>query len=185
MMKTAMRRGIEALLRPCRPRRTEVAEKANLTRRSIRDRILTLCCGKENGQSLVEFALTAPILIAVLTGIFELGLAFNNQLQLTQAVGSGAQYLQQIRLSTTDPCKDVLSAIKGSAPSLNPANITLTLTMNGNSPVTASTCSGDQSELVWQQPATVYATYPCNISIYGLQFSSACKLSAQVTEYEY
>lgn len=139
----------------------------------------------EGGTALVEFTLTLPILVAVLTGIFELGIAFNNQLELTQAVGAGAQYLQQIRSTTADPCKDTMTAIKSSAPSLNASNITLTLTMNGNSPVTGSTCSGDQSELGFLEPATVYATYPCNISIYGFTFSSACKLSAQVTEYEY
>ena len=53
-----------------------------------------------------------PLLLLVFTGIFDFGIAYYNQLTLTQAVGAGAQYLQQIRTSTTDPCADTLTAIR-------------------------------------------------------------------------
>jgi len=163
----------------------------NAKQRSILGRIRLFCFGQEEGNSLVEFTLTLPILMAVLVAIFEFGIAFNNQLQLTQAVGVGAQYLQQIRSTTTDPCSDTFNTIKNSAPTLNPSNISLTLTMNGNTPVTGNTCSGDQSELGQLQPVTVYASYPCNISILGINLGGVyaktfnCNLTAQVTEYEY
>jgi Flp pilus assembly protein TadG len=180
-MKTVLNSGVRALWSGLGRRKDRTAGEP----RRSRGRILGFCFGREDGNSLIEFTLTLPVLMAVLTAIFEFGLAFNNQLQLTQAVGAGAQYLQQIRSTTTDPCKDTITTIEGSAPTLRPSSITLTLTMNGNAPVTGGTCSGDQSELAQGEPVTVYASYPCNIAIYGFKFSSACNLTAQVTEYEY
>jgi Flp pilus assembly protein TadG len=147
--------------------------------------------GEEDGNAVVELALTLPILVAILVAIFEFGVAFNNQLQLTQAVGAGAQYLQLIRSTTTDPCNDTITTIENSAPTLLPSSITLTLTMNGDSPVTGSTCPGKQSELAQGAPVTVYAKYPCNITIFGVNLvwlttqTFSCNLTAQVTEYEY
>jgi Flp pilus assembly protein TadG len=155
------------------------AQKTRYDRASIRRFFQS-----DTGTSLVEFAMTAPILVAVLTGIFELGVAFNNQLELTQAVGAGAQYLQEIRTTTSNPCQDTFSTIESAAPTLNPSNISLSLDMNGTT-VGGDSCSGDQSDLVAGSAVTVTATYPCNISIYGFNFSSSCQLTAQVTEYEY
>jgi Flp pilus assembly protein TadG len=141
---------------------------------------------EEDGNALVEFAMTAPILVAVLVAIFQFGIVFNNQLTLTQAVGAGAQRLQTIRTATianSDPCAAVLSVIEGAAPQLSPSSISLTVTMDGATG--GNSCPGDQSDLVQGDPVTVNASYPCNISLYGFKFSSACQLTAQVTEYEY
>jgi Flp pilus assembly protein TadG len=138
----------------------------------------------EDGAALVEIALSLPVLLAVLTAIFSFGIAFSNQLTLTQAVGTGAQFLQQIRATTTDPCADTINAISSAAPTLKKASITLALTMNGST-VSASSCSGSQSNLIQGQAVTVAATYPCNLMVYGVKFTSGCLLGAQVTEYEY
>ena len=144
--------------------------------------------GDEEGSSLIEIALTMPILLAVVTAICTFAVGFNNQLTLTSAVGTGAQYLQLIRTTTTDPCADTLNAIKSAAPSLNTASLNLTFNLNGT-PVSGSSCPGDQKYLVQQEPITVSATYPCVLSImpmgYGTKFVSSCQLSAKVTEYEY
>jgi Flp pilus assembly protein TadG len=184
-MKKTIRRGIEALLSLRSHKGWKAFEAAGLERSSSYRRMRAFCFGQEEGNALIEFTLTLPILMAVLTAIFQLGIAFNNQLQLTQGVGAAAQYLQTIRSTTTDPCKDVMTVITNSSPTLRASGIGLTLTMNGNSPVTGSSCSGYQTQLAQQEPATVYATYPCSISIYGFNFSPTCKLMAQVTEYEY
>lgn len=146
-----------------------------------RTRALARC---EEGGALVELALTLPILLALLTAILSFGIAFSNQLSLTQAAGTGAQYLQQIRLTTSDPCADTLNAISQAAPLLKKSSISLSLTMNGST-VSGSSCSGSQSNLIQGQPVTVAATYPCNLQVYGVKFSSTCNLGAQVTEYEY
>jgi Flp pilus assembly protein TadG len=138
----------------------------------------------EDGNALVEVAMVLPVFLAFVTGIGSFGITLGNQLTLIQATGAGGQYLQQIRTNTTDPCKDTLTAIKNSSPSLNSANIGLTLTMNGTA-VTATSCSGDQSYLVEGAPVSVATTYPCTLSVYGIHFANSCQLQAQVTEYEY
>lgn len=138
----------------------------------------------EDGNALVEIALILPVFLAFVTGIGSFAIALGNQITLIQATGSGGQYLQELRTSTTDPCKDTLTAIKNASPSLASANIGLTLTMNGTK-VTATTCSGDQSDLVQGGAVTVATTYPCILSVYGVKFASSCQLTAQVTEYEY
>jgi len=138
----------------------------------------------ERGNALVEIALTLPIFLGLLTAVLSFGVAFSNQLTLTHAVGSGAQRLQQIRTSTSDPCADTLTAITSAAPTLKPSNISLTLNLNGTT-VSGTSCSGYQSYIVLQQPVTVTASYPCSLSVYGVSMGSSCRLGAQVTEYAY
>jgi hypothetical protein len=119
-----------------------------------------------------------------MTAICTFAIGFNNQLTLTSAVGSGAQYLQLIRTTTTDPCQDTLTAIENAAPSLTPSSITLSFSLNGT-PVSGNSCAGDQSDLAQGQPVTVTAKYPCALAIYATKFATGCQLSASVTEYEY
>ncbi|MGA2572253.1 MAG: TadE/TadG family type IV pilus assembly protein [Terracidiphilus sp.] len=140
--------------------------------------------GNQDGSITVEIAVTLPLLLLLFTGVLSFAAAYNNQLTLTQAVGAGAQYLQQLRSSTTDPCQDTFTTIKNSAPSLNSSNISLTLTLNGTK-VSGTSCSGDQTYLLEGAPVTVSATYPCVLQAFGMKFVSSCQLSAQVTEYEY
>jgi Flp pilus assembly protein TadG len=140
--------------------------------------------GGDEGSTLVEFALILPAFMMLITALCTFAIAFSNELTLTSAVGSGAQYLQLIRTTTTNPCADTLTAIESAAPSLTPASISLTFSFNGTN-VTGNTCSGDQSYLIQGQPITVSATYPCTLQIYAVRFTSACQLSAKVTEYEY
>ena len=138
----------------------------------------------ETGSALVEVALTFPVLMVLVTGIAAFGIGFNNQIVLTNAVGTGAQYLQLIRTSSTDPCKDTLTAIQNSAPSLTGTNITLSFSFDGV-PVSGNSCPGDQTDLVQGQPVTVMAKYPCVLPIYATNFATGCQLTATVTEYEY
>lgn len=152
--------------------------------RSIVRRVRALLRTSDQGSALVEIALVMPMLLAVITAICAFAIAFNNQLTLTSAVGSGAQYLQLIRLTTTNPCADTLTAIENAAPNLTPGSINLTFSFNGTQ-VTSNSCAGDQSYLVQGQSVTVSATYPCALPIYGSTFTNGCQLSAKVTEYEY
>lgn len=138
----------------------------------------------ETGSALVEIALTFPILMTVITGIAAFGVGFNNQIVLTNAVGTGAQYLQLIRTTSTDPCKDTLTAMTNAAPSLKAANMSLSFTLDGTA-VTGSSCPGDQTDLVQGQPVTVTVKYPCVLPIYATRFATGCQLTATATEYEY
>lgn len=166
--------------------RLVAARRTSAVPHSIGGRSRGLFSRGEEGGALVEIALTLPPMLAILTGLCAFGVAFSNQLTLTQAVSTGGQYLSQIRTSSTNPCADTFNAIKGAAPNLTPANIAVTITMNGTTPTqTGNTCSGAQSDLTEGTPVVVSATYPCGLSIYNVKFASGCQLTAQVTEYEY
>jgi Flp pilus assembly protein TadG len=148
----------------------------------------------EQGSALIEIALVLPILMALITGLCAFGVAFNNQLTLTQAVGAGGQYLQTIRTvspANGDPCASALTAIENAAPSLKASSINVTVTINGTAVETGSSCTAGATAFAGSQgePVTVAATYPCVLPImpmgYGTKFVSNCQLSASVTEYEY
>ena len=160
-------------------------------RRATAHKITAPACGRrmcdEHGSILVEVAISMPLLLLVFTGIFYFGIAYSNQLTLTQAVGAGAQYLQQIRTSTTDPCADTLTAIENAAPTLTPGSISLTLNHERNSSPGIVVPRGS-ADLAQKEPVTVTATYPCALPIVftrGPTWISTCQLSATVTEFEY
>lgn len=47
----------------------------------------------ERGQSLVEFAIALPVLLAIVIGIFEFGMAWNQRQVITNAAREGARVL--------------------------------------------------------------------------------------------
>ena len=130
----------------------------------------------EQGQSVVEFALIAPMLLLLATGIMVFGLAMNNYLQLTNAVSVGARTVAINAGVTLDPCATAANAITAAAPGLNPANFTFSYTFSGNS-YNSNTCasssfnSGAAKDLASGSTATVTATYPFNLSVFGAVFS--------------
>src|SRR5213075_1818680 len=58
------------------------------------------------GMSAVEFGLAAPVFLAILTPVVDLGLAFSEQIRVNQAVEAGAQYAtaNPYNGSTTTTC---------------------------------------------------------------------------------
>jgi Flp pilus assembly protein TadG len=146
-------------------------------------------CGRfvrsESGGPLIEFAFVLPLMMMCLTGIFTFGVAIYNELVLQQATGAGAQFLQTDR-GTSDPCAATFSAITSAAPTLKSSNITLSISINGASAVTGSSCTGQSSTLnsAEGEPVTVTTKYPCTLVVYGMNLGG-CQLSATVTEYEY
>ena len=150
---------------------------------SIGGRLRTFIRKREEGSALVEVALTMPVLLMVMTAICTFAIAFNNQLTLTSSLSSGAQYLQLIRTTTTDPCQDTDRDRKcGAKP--GPSQHFSLFNLNGTI-VSGSSCAGEQTNLVQGQPITVTAKYPCTLAIYATRFTTGCQLSASVTEYEY
>jgi Flp pilus assembly protein TadG len=144
-------------------------------------------CLNEEGQAMVEVALVLPVLLLVLTGIFALGLAFNNYLILTEATNVGARALAISRGSTTDPCATTSSAVIAAAPLLVSANLTFTFGLNGTtysgtSCSSGSTTTGAAANLVQGGNALVTVTYPCSLAVYGANYAPSCVLQAQITE---
>jgi len=157
-----------------------------------RCRRFLLGAGSENGGALVEFALVLPVLLLVVTGITTFGIALNNYMQLTQAVGIGAQALSVSRGNTTDPCNTVSSAVIAAAPYLVSTSISFTTKIYtssssstsypGTSCSSSSTTTGAAGNLTQGQAAVVTATYPCSLAVFGANYATACNLTAQITE---
>jgi Flp pilus assembly protein TadG len=111
-------------------------------RRSIRN---------EHGQALVEFTLALPLLAIVLLGIFQVGIAFNHYLTLTDAVRTGARAATVDR-HLADPESDVEAKLRAAATGLEPADLDVS--------VSSSWDPGS--------PVTVTASYPYEINLLGV-----------------
>jgi Flp pilus assembly protein TadG len=109
----------------------------------------------ENGQAAAEMALVLPLLAAILLGIAQFGIAFNNYITLTAASRAGARKAAVSRFigdngaSAVTAVRDAASNLKQSGP--NSLNVTATST-NWNVP---------------GSDVTVTATYPYSINILG------------------
>ena len=140
-----------------------------------------------DGQSLIESALIFPVLLLIVTGVLAFGLAFNNYIALTNAVGVGARQLAISRGQTLDPCSTASTAISGAAPLLKSSSISYTFTLNGTG-YTGTSCSSSSSttgaagNLVQGKGATVAVTYPCSLVVYKINLVPGCTLNAQITE---
>ena len=141
----------------------------------------------ESGGPLIEFAMVLPMMMVCVTGILTFGVAMYNAINLTQATGQAAQFVQSNADATslTDPCAQAMTAIENAAPTLNPSNITLTLSLNGGTATTASSCSSLASTFnaaASESYFTISTAYPCTITVYGLNLGG-CQLTAKNTYY--
>ena len=141
----------------------------------------------EQGQSVVEFALVLPLLLLVVVGIFKFGVAFNHYLTLTDAVRSGARQLALERGQGAGnpvfPCTDTRDRVLAAAGSLDPSQVTITIQVNYlPDPYVTPPGSGTCAALSASNPATVSASYPCELTILGIDFFPSCHLTASATE---
>ena len=113
---------------------------------------------------MVEFALVLPVLLMILFGIIQFGMAFNNYLALTDAVRAGARTAAVSRFST-DPVADTTNRVKTASGDLNAANVNVTVTSTW-------THGGD---------VVVRATYPYSINLLGVVVASG-QLTSATTE---
>lgn len=134
----------------------------------------------ERGAAAVEFAFVGPVLIFLLFAIVQFGLTLNNYLQLTNGVRVAGRQFAISRASST-PYTSTKTAMINSAPNLGAANITLTLQVNGTACATDAACVTALATANGL-PATVIATYPCNLNIVGVNFAPGCKLTSQTTD---
>jgi Flp pilus assembly protein TadG len=104
----------------------------------------------ERGQTMTELALVLPILVVLVLGIAQFGVAFNNYVTLTDAARAGARKAAVSRNSSS-PASDCVKAAQAAAASLTQANLTVT-------------CS---SSWTIGSDVTVTASYPYSISLLG------------------
>jgi Flp pilus assembly protein TadG len=127
------------------------------------------------GVSAIEFALIAPFLLAIGIGMLKFGVAMQQYVALTNAAAQGAMTMALAR-GTATPYATTTMAISNAAPSLASGSITTTVTINGTACSTNSTCS---AALTAGATATVRVTYPCDLTVMGVNFKTGCTLSGQ------
>jgi Flp pilus assembly protein TadG len=142
----------------------------------------------DQGSALVEFSLIMPVLLLLTTGLLVFGVAMNNYLQLTNAVSIGARTLAINAQMTTDPCAVASNAVIAAAPNLTASKFTFSYNLNGTV-YTGTSCpsgtvsTGAAGNLAPHTSASVTATYPFNLSVYGMNYSQGgAVLSATSTE---
>jgi Flp pilus assembly protein TadG len=135
-----------------------------------------------SGASAVEFALIAPLLFVMLFGIIQFGLALNNYVELTDAVRNGGRNFAISRAAaSTSPYTTTSAAISGAAANLTAANIHLTITVDGTACTTDSGCQTALNAAAGKT-AVVTATYPCNLTVMGINLAPSCTLSATTSD---
>jgi hypothetical protein len=90
---------------------------------------------KERGQSLIEFALTAPMLIVLLLGLVEMGHAFNSYMTIVAASRDSARLGAQLGVSSTSSLNTLQNLVVNETERLENAPIpTTTITSISSSP---------------------------------------------------
>jgi Flp pilus assembly protein TadG len=104
----------------------------------------------ERGQTMTEFAMVLPLLVVLLFGVIQFGIAFNNYVSLTDAVRAASRKAAVSRESG-NPVGDCLAAAQNASGDLKQSKLTVT-------------CSSS-----WQPGAdvTVTGTYPYSINLLG------------------
>jgi Flp pilus assembly protein TadG len=142
------------------------------------------------GGSLVEFALIAPLMIMLITGMFSLGIALNNYMVLTNGVNAGARAFALSRGVTlagsttqiSDPCAYAVQIAQQAAPNLNSsaASFAITWTPSGGTAANyTTTCNG--IKLNSGDTVQLQATYPVALMVYGWRPGSL-NMTQQTTE---
>jgi Flp pilus assembly protein TadG len=119
---------------------------------------------RDDGQTFVEFALVLPLLVMLVLGIAQFGLAFHNYLSITDATRVGARAAAVKR--TTGACDAAKNAIQNTVSAEQWTEISTRITC------TAGTNVGDA--------ITVQVKYPFEIGLPG--FSASGDLTARATE---
>jgi Flp pilus assembly protein TadG len=116
----------------------------------------------EQGQTAVEFALIAPVLITVLLAVIQFGVAFHDYVTLTDAARAGARKAIVARFASdpTQAIADASQAVRDSAGQLNQTKLGV-----------------DVNDPTWNTSGsvvTVTATYPyeINIPLLGMTIAS-------------
>lgn len=114
----------------------------------------------ESGQAMVEFALVVPILLLLVLGIVQFGVAWRNSIALTDAVSAGAR--AAAIAGPAGATKAATDAIQAEASDLDVGSLRVTVTTSGSTVV-------------------VTATYPYSFSLPGIAGIKDGRLSSTST----
>jgi Flp pilus assembly protein TadG len=125
---------------------------------------------REEGQTIVEFVLVAPLLLMIVFGIVQFGIAFKNSIVVTDAVRAGARKAAVSRVAP-DPVAAARQAVIAAAGDLDGTKLNVTVTPG-------------QMPWVAGNTVTVTATYPYQINILGIVVASGDLHSTTVERVE-
>jgi len=118
-------------------------------RRKVNRRWRSLCDDGEGGATAVEFAISAPIFLAFLFGLFELGRVIFTQGVLMYAAQEGSRYAAVRGASTV---AEIERAVTDSFVGISPGPATLTVTPTVNADGTRTIGVTVQYEFPWIVP---------------------------------
>jgi Flp pilus assembly protein TadG len=118
----------------------------------------------ERGQTMTEFALVLPLLVMLLFGIIQFGVAFNNYITLTDAVRAGARQ-GSVSRQLANPVGATETKLRAAATDLKAADLQVS--------VTSTWESGEQVQ--------VSASYPYSIKLLGMTIKSG-RMHSTTTE---
>lgn len=131
------------------------------------------------GVTAVEFAILSPVLLAILLGMFSFGVAMKDYMVLTSAAGQGALTFALSR-GNTGPYTKTRAAILAAAPTLTAASVAITVKIDNVACANDAACSTAQ---VAGKSAAVTATYPCSLSVMGINYKpGGCTLTASTAQ---
>jgi Flp pilus assembly protein TadG len=109
----------------------------------------------QQGQSMTEFALVLPILVILLFGVIQFGIAFNNYITVTDAVRAGARK-GAVGRHLQNPEAAVEQSVRNAATDLRQSDLNVSVTSS------------------WQhgEDVSVTGSYPYSISLLGLVVKS-------------
>jgi Flp pilus assembly protein TadG len=147
---------------------------------------------RTEGGSLIEFALILPCMMLLITGMVWFGIALNNYIVLTNAVGSGARALALSRgqttpsIAATDPCAYAVQISNAAATNLNSGTITYAVdwtTYNSSGTAVTTTYSNSCAGLTLSANDSIRfrGAYPFTAMIYGWR-PTQMNLTAQTAE---
>jgi len=88
----------------------------------------------EKGQSIVELALTIPILLLILCAIIDFGWIYSNKMSITYCSREGARY-GTVNATATDAITLISNKVKNTAPSYLKDKINVTITFSNVSDI--------------------------------------------------
>jgi Flp pilus assembly protein TadG len=125
---------------------------------------ISLRLKRDNGQTFVEFALVLPLLVLLVFGMLQFGVAFHNYLGITDAARVAARAAAVKR--TSNPCAAATTAIQNTVSATQWGQISSRITC-----VASSAVGG---------PVTITIKYPYRIGLPG--FSKSGDLTANAQE---
>jgi Flp pilus assembly protein TadG len=88
------------------------------------------------GDLLLEFAMTLPLLMMILTGVTSFALAFYSLQQLGNATVNAVQYVAEDQGITSDPCATAQAKVTAALPGWNTANFSYRVAITDSSGTT-------------------------------------------------